>query len=122
MRWVQPGKNIVDDDLCCFFYAFENSVDLSNDGSRVGSSETQGTNLQELPVLGSFEALPRYTTGSAQKMCGCKWVRPFIRGQILPHELIFGYSTTISSDGKRIAGGAPSGRNNYVQAYELDMG
>jgi hypothetical protein len=119
-RWVQLGQDIVDEDLCCFFYTYENSVDLSDDGSRVvfGNSghEPPGT-----PNPGIFRGIVRVYDWDGSKNI---WVRvgPSIPGQIVQHELWFGYSTTISSDGNRIAGGAPMGSLNYVQAYELDMG
>jgi hypothetical protein len=116
--WVQLGEDIVDEDLCCFFYTFENSVDLSDDGSRVvfGNSghEPPGT-----PNPGIFRGIVRVYDWDGSKSV---WVRvgSSIPGQIVPHELWFGYSTTISSDGNRIAGGAPVGDSNYVQAYELN--
>jgi hypothetical protein len=99
------------------FYTYENSVDLSDDGSRVvfGNSghEPPGT-----PNPGIFRGIARIYDWDDSKSV---WVQvgSSIPGQIVSHELWFGYSTTISSDGNRIAGGAPIGYNNYVQAYEL---
>jgi hypothetical protein len=113
--WAQLGDDIEDDDGCCFFYTYENSVAISDDGNRVvfGNSghEPPGT-----PNPGIFRGIVRiydWIEGS--------WVRVGepIPGDTVPRELWFGYSTTISGDGRRIAGGAPFGISNYVQAYEL---
>lgn len=113
-KWMQLGDDIEDEDGCCFFYTYENSVRLSDDGSRLifGNSghEPPGT-----PNPGIFRGIVR-----VYDFIDEAWVRvgQSIPGDTVPYELWFGYSTTISADGSRIAAGAPIGIANYAQAYE----
>ena len=114
-KWMQLGNDIEDEDGCCFFYTYENSVALSDDGSRLifGNSghEPPGT-----PNPGIFRGIVR-----VYDFIEGDWVRVGqpIPGDTVPFELWFGYSTIISASGSRIAAGAPVGVANYVQAYEF---
>ena len=62
-RWVQLGKAIVHEDLCCFLCTFENSVELSNAGHKV-VFENSGHEPPGTPGSAGCATVPGCATGT----------------------------------------------------------
>lgn len=113
-RWTQLGEDIDDEDGCCFFYTYENSVAITDDGNRVvfGNSGHEPPGTIKPGIFRGIVRVYEWHDGS--------WTRVGapIAGKQAPGEVWFGYATAISTNGNVIAGGAPM--DAYVKAYTFD--
>jgi hypothetical protein len=115
--WTQMGEDVEDLDGCCFFFAYDTSVAMSDYGTKIVYGNT---GYRDVNSLGEGTSLFRGNVRIFEWLDGA-WQQ--VGGSILGDDLIgeswFGYATTMSADGRRIAASAPLAFPNYVAAYEL---
>jgi hypothetical protein len=115
--WTQMGEDVEDLDGCCFFFAYDTSVAMSDYGTKVVFGNT---GYREANLLGEDTSLFRGNVRIFEYLDGAwQQVGESILGDDLIGESWFGYATAMSADGRRIAASAPLAFPNYVAAYEL---
>ncbi|GAX09342.1 hypothetical protein FisN_6Lh289 [Fistulifera solaris] len=115
--WTQMGEDVEDFDNCCFFFAYDTSVAMSDYGTKIVYGNT---GYRDATSLGEDTSLFRGNVRIFEWLDGA-WQQ--VGGSILGDDLIgeswFGYATAMSADGRRIAASAPLAFPNYVASYEL---
>ena len=115
-EWVPIGQTIVDEEECCSWYTYENSVAMSDSGHvLVFGNQGFGQDGQSA-FVGSAHVYVFSEATASWELSG-SFFGELIRDEpFSQYEVWFGYSTAVSADGRTIAIGAPN--HAYVEVYD----